>query len=175
MLEARTFLKSLEGARKTLEAEGAIFKGEYVIHDVIYKSLDPNKTLAQEFLRLRHNKKNIWEEKDFIVAIKNTEVREVGKNSIIPIKEGFDTEVEANKYIEQNLLDRFEYDYEFDRIGWQYDLGEDQVDLEDIEGHFSIEVKSKTEEGIKRLLKIFDMVDALKGPSVVAIKEILNR
>lgn len=173
MLEARSFIKSLDEAKKILEEQGAIFKGEYLIHDVIYKSIDPNKNLADEFLRLRHNKLNIWSEKDFVVAVKNTQLKEIGKNSTIPIREEFTTKEEALRYIEENLLDRFIFDYEFDRIGWQYDLGEDQVDLEDIQGHYSIEVKSKTEEGLKKLVNLFGMEDIIKGPSVVSIKEML--
>ena len=174
MLEARSFLKSLDEAKKVLKEKGAVFKGEYKIHDTIFKSLDPSRGLEKEFLRLRHNQINIWSEKDFIVAVKNTELEEVGKNSVIPVREEFDAEEEAKKYIEDNLLYAFTYDYEFDRIGWQYSLGEDEVDLEDIEGNFSIEVKSETEDGLKRLVELFNMENILKGPSVVIIREILK-
>ena len=120
-------------------------------------------------------KKNIWQEKDFVVVVKNTDVKSIGKNSIIPIREEFDTEMEARKYIEENLSGNFMYDYEFDRTGWQYDLGEDQVDLEDIEGHFSIELKSNTEEGLKKILGTFGIQETIKGPSVVTVKKMLNR
>jgi hypothetical protein len=175
MLEARNFVKSLDEAKKILSANNAVYKGEYKIHDIIYFSKDSQKTFADEFLRLRLVLKNIWDEKEVVVAIKNTEVKEIGKNSNIPLKKYFDTEGEAKGYIENNLLDKFIYSYEFDRMGWQYDLGDDQVDLEDIEGFLSIEVKSETEEGLKRLVNLFNMENILKGPSVVPIKELLKR
>lgn len=175
MLEARTFVKNFDKAKEILKSHNAIFKGEYFIHDVIYASKDPGKTLVDEFLRLRMIPKNIWEEKDFVVAIKNTELKSIGKNSIIPFRKEFDFEEEARKFIKENLLDRFQYSYEFDRTGWQYFIGQDGVDLEDIEGHFSIEIKSKTEEGLQKLAQLFDIRDPIKGPSVVAIKELLNK
>jgi hypothetical protein len=65
--------------------------------------------------------------------------------------------------------------FEYGCIGWQYDMGEDQVDLEDIEGHFSIEFKSKTVEGLKNLLEVFGITEVIRGPTVVAVKERLGR
>jgi hypothetical protein len=175
MLEARTFVDNFDRAKEILKSEGAIFKGEYEIHDIIFSPKDPAKTLSQEFLRLRLVPKNIWNEKEVIVAIKNTEVRKVGKDVTVPLKREFDSREEAEKFISENLLDRFEYAYEFGRVGWQYDLGEDQVDLEDIEGHHSIEIKSKTEEGLEELADLFSITDTLNGPLVASMKHILRK
>lgn len=175
MLEARAFLHNLDLAYKTLLTLKAEPKGEYQIHDKIFKS-KTGESLNEVFLRLRHVSKNIWSEKPFIVAIKKTELKSIGKNSIIPIKEQFDTLEAAEKYIAENYADQFEFDFEFDRTGWQYDIGKDQVDLEDIEGNYSIECKSETEEGLKALCAYFVCDDAIiEGPSVTAVKEILGR
>ena len=175
MLEARTFVKNFDRAKEILEAEKAVFKGEYEIHDIIFAPKDNHKTLADEFLRLRVVPKNIWNEKQVIVAIKNTEVKDVGKNSTIPFKKEFDSKEEAQKFIEENFLDKFNYCFEFSRVGWQYDLGGEQVDLEDVEGYPSIEIKSKTEEGLRKLADMFDIKDTIKGPAVVAVKELLQK
>jgi hypothetical protein len=177
MFDARTFPSSIDKAQKILMQESADFKGEYTIHDIIFSSKDPEQTLDKIFLRLRLVPQNIWNEKPFIVAIKNTDIKEVGKQSIIPLKKQFDTEIDARDFINTNYLDQFEYAYEFDRKGWQYDLGEDQIDLEDIESHFSIEYKSQTENKLKELLKKFNVYseDVIKGPSVIAIRNILKR
>jgi hypothetical protein len=174
MIEARIFVTDLAPYRAILLAHDVVLKGEYKIHNYIYASTNPTKTLSDEFLRLRLIPQNIWKDKAVVVAIKNTEVKEVGKNSVIPLKMQFDTEAEGRKYIEENLLDKFVYDFEFGCIGWQYDLGEDQVDLEDIQGHYSIEVKSKKEEGVKRLLGMLGIQDIITGPSVVAMKKLLK-
>lgn len=179
MLEARVFIKSVDFARDILTEQKAIFKGEYALRDSIFAPTDPNKTLLDSFLRLRVISKNIWDEKNVIVSIKNTELKKLGKDSKIPLRKEFDREDEAVKFIEENLSGEFQYSFEFDRIGWQYNLGEDQVDLEevvsDIENRFSIEVKSPTEAGLERLLQMFSMEDPIKGPSVVAVKELLGK
>lgn len=175
MIDARTFTNDLDSARKILLDSGATFKGEYLIHDIIYKLKDGSQDIGSLFLRLRIVPKNIWGEKPYIVAIKKTELKQVGKESIIPIKEQFDTEQAARDFVAEKYTETFELDYEFDQIGWQYDLGEDQVDLEDIEGHGSIEFKSKTEEGLKVLIEKFNATNPIVGPSVVAVKKLLNR
>lgn len=175
MLEARTFVENFDKAKEVLASLSAKFKGEYEIHDIIFASKDPSKTMVEEFLRLRSIPKNIWNEKNFIVAIKHTEIKNIGKDYTTPLKEQFDTIEQAQKFVDENLLDKFEYSFEFHRIGWQYDLSEGQVDLEDIEGFLSIEIKSKTEEGLKRLADLFDIKDTIKGPSVVAVKELLKK
>ena len=177
MFDARTFPRSLDGANRILKEEGAVFRGEYVIHDTIFASKDSIQNLGTIFLRLRHIPKNIWSEKEYIVVIKNTEIKEVGKQSIIPIKNQFDIETEAREFIENNYSVTFEYAFEFDRTGWQYDMGVDQVDLEDIEGNFSIEFKSPTENGLKKLLQKFqvELSEVIQGPSVIAIQDIIQR
>ena len=175
MFDARTFLNGLDRAKEVLKNNGADFKGEYTIHDIIYKSKNPEEGLNEVFLRLRLVRQNIWDEKPFIVAIKNTEIKKVGKQSIIPVKKQFDTREEAEKFLQENYLDKFEYDFEFDRVGWQYFIGKDGVDLEEIEGYYSIEFKSRVEENLQKLLDLFGVKDIITGSSVVKIKEILNR
>lgn len=177
MLEARTFVSNIDKARKTLLDNGAVFKGEYQCKDTIFSPLDSAKTLKDEFLRLRINVKNIWAEKDVIVAVKQTERRDFGKNSVIPLKKEFDSESEARAFIEANLTNDFKYDFQFTRTGWQYDLGENQVDLEKVEDLpdcYTIEVKSKTEYGLKNLVDMLGITSIIQGPSVVEIKRLLS-
>ena len=40
MFDARIFLNEIDSARKILSKNQAVFKGEYVIHDIIYASRD---------------------------------------------------------------------------------------------------------------------------------------
>ncbi len=177
MLEARAFVGEIETARKILVDKGAIFKGEYICRDLIFAPPDASKGLKDEFLRLRINEKNIWNEGDVIVALKKTEQKEVGKNSLIPFKKEFSSESEARKYIEENFEQDFQYDFEFTRTGWQYDLGENQVDLEQVHGleHcFSIEVKSNTEEGLRELLRMLHIDSTIDGPSVIEMKRLFS-
>jgi len=177
MNDARTFPKELDSARKILENLNADFKGYYEIHDEIYKSKDSNQPLSQVFLRLRHVPINIWGEKEFIVVMKNTLLQEVGKQSVISVKEQFDTREEAESFIASKFGEDFVKDFDFFRVGWQYFLSNgDGIDLEEIEGHPSIEYKSKTQEGLKALLEKFGVQedDVAKGPSVVVVREKLG-
>jgi len=175
MFDARIFCKELNTAHRILKNKQAIFKGEYVIHDSIFSSKIPEIGIGSMFLRLRYVSKNIWNDKPFIVTIKETELKTIGKVSTISAKTEFDTKQEAEIFIKNNYSSQFSYLYKFDRVGWQYDLEKDQVDLEDIEGHYSIEFKSKTEDGLRELLKYFGNPEPIRGPSVVVIKELLHR
>ncbi len=176
MVDARIFPKTLEDAKVILEQVGAVYKGEYFIVDTIYASVDAEQTLDKTFLRLRIIPKNIWNEKPVIVALKNTEIKVVGKQSYVPLKKEFDTNLEALQFIEIECGDLLTPVFTFERTGWQYFIGEDGVDLEDIEGHPSIEFKSKTEEGIKKLLALFNISESevIRGPSVVTVKKLLD-
>jgi hypothetical protein len=82
---------------------------------------------------------------------------------------------EAKQFIKSNYADTFEYSFTFERTGWQYDIDKNQIDLEDIEGYPSIELKSSTEEDLHKLLKFFEAKNVITGPSVVAIKKILQK
>ena len=134
--------------------------------------------LIDEFLRLRVIPENIWDEKQVILALKQTHIREVGKRSEVPFKLQFDDKSEAELYYEQNLKDKFVRAFAFSRVGWQYFLRNgDVVDLEIVERDFpTIEFKSETDEGIQKLLARFDInsEDVITGPSVVAVKEKLS-
>mgnify|MGYP001569029849 CR=1 FL=1 len=177
MFDARIFPLNLKDAEVILHREHAVCKGDYLISDKIYESKDPKQTLDKIFLRLRLVPKNIWRERPVVVALKNTELKKVGKQSKINVKQEFDTEAEAQEFIDKNYSNEFQFSFEFNRKGWQYFLGEDGIDLEDIEGHYSIEFKSKTEEGLQKLLDLFGVKpeEVIKGPSVVAVKEFLKK
>ena len=178
MIEARVFTDSLDHAKEVLESESAVLKGKYVIQDTIYRNIDDHISLTDEFLRLRVIPENIWDEKQVILALKRTRLRDIGKNSDIPFKLQFDHKEEAAEYYDQNLKDRFVRAFSFSRIGWQYLLPSgDVVDLEVVEDIYpSIEFKSGTDEGIQRLLSRFDVdqKEVITGPSVVAVKDKLG-
>ncbi len=177
MIEARVFVDSLDSAKNLLKQENAELKGKYKIHDTIYRNVDKSIPLIEEFLRLRVVPENIWNEKKVILALKQTELRKVGKNSHIPIKLQYDERKEAEEYYDRNLKDRYVKDFDFWRIGWQYFLPNgDVVDLEVIENNYhSIELKSDTDGGMEKLLDKFNIKeeDVISGPSVVAVRDLL--
>lgn len=178
MIEARIFADGLDRTREQLDDLGAEDKGRYTIDDAIYRNIDESVELIDEFLRLRVIPENIWDEKPVILALKQTELRTLGKNSRIPLKLQFDTKAEAEAYYTQNLKDEYIFDFSFSRVGWQYFLPNgDVVDLEILENKFpSVEFKSDTDEGLRRLLGLFAVSEdsVMRGPSVVAFKKVLQ-
>ncbi|MEI6400211.1 MAG: hypothetical protein WCO58_01665 [bacterium] len=177
MIEARSFVREIETTRKTLEDNGAVFKGEYILTDKIYSSYNPVKGLDDEFLRLRVYHKNIWPQKDIIVAVKIHDQKEIGVDAEVPLKQGFDSLEEAEKFIQENLLDKYKYEYQFTRTGWQYSLNEDEIDLErvdDIKDFYTVEFKSKTVEGLRKLEILLNLKDVIRGPIASHMKEIIE-
>lgn len=175
MIEARIFTDEIDTARSTLEKLGAVSQGKYVIDDEVYRNRDESVSLVDEFLRIRSIPENIWEEKPFIIALKQTQLRTVGKESRIPLKLQFDTKADAQEYFRLNLQNEYVFDYAFSRVGWQYFLPNgDVVDLEILENAYpSIEFKSTTGHGVERLLGLFAVShdQVITGPSVMAFKQ----
>ncbi len=178
MIEARVFIDNLDSARDILQQERAELQGFYTIHDTIFQNKDASIPLSEEFLRLREIPKNIWSEKPVILALKQTKLRKVGKDTIVPVKLQFDRREDAQKYYEEHFADTYVKDFDFWRVGWQYFMpGGEVVDLEIIEDVYSsIEFKSNTDEDMERLLGKFTIRSEaiIQGPSVVAIKELLS-
>jgi len=177
MIEVRAFSSNLDNAKAILAQEDATLKGEYTIHDTIYRNIDSTIPLDEEFLRLREIPKNIWDEKEVILALKQTKLRKIGKNSHVPIKLQYDKREDAERYYEENLQDAYVEDFNFWRVGWQYLLKDGNVvDLEIIEKKYpSIELKSATDAGIEKLVGRFAIrkEDIITGPSVVTIKQLI--
>ena len=179
MIEARVFLSSIDevnNIRKKLENFNAVFKGEYCLTDKIYSSYNPKKELDDEFLRLRIYHKNIWPQKDVILSVKIHDQKEIGVDAAAPLKKEFDTEEDANKYIEDNLLDKYKYEFTFTRTGWQYDLNEDQVDIEkvdDLENFYTIEFKSQTIQGLRNIENLLNLKDIILGPIASHMKSLI--
>jgi len=178
MIEARTFVLEIDTIKKLLEDNDAVLKGEYVITDKIYSSYNPPKGLDDEFLRVRTHLKDIWNNPNVLVAVKIHEQKEIGVDTVVPLKKGFETEEEALAFVNENLLNQYNYEYEFNRTGWQYSLGEDEVDLErvdDLENFYTIEFKSSTIDGLKRLETLLELKNVIRGPIASHMKELLNK
>ena len=178
MIEARTFVLEVNTARKILEENKARFKGEYALRDKIYSSYNPLKGLDEEFLRVRIYQKNIWNDSNVVVAVKIHEQKEIGVDTVVPLKKGFETEGEALRFVEENLLNQYKYEFEFNRTGWQYNLGDDQVDLErvdDLKDFYTIEFKSNTVEGLKKLETLLKLENVIRGPIASHMKELIHQ
>ena len=178
MIEARTFLKEIESTKKLLEENGASFKGEYILKDKIYSSYNPKKDLDDEFLRVRTYYKDIWNNPKVLVSVKIHDQKEIGVDTVVPIKKGFENEEDALNFVNENLLNQYKYEYEFNRTGWQYILGEYEIDLErvdDLDNFYTVEFKSDTVDGLRKLETILNLKDVIRGPIASHMKELINK
>ena len=178
MIEARTFLKEIESTKKLLEENGASFKGEYILKDKIYSSYNPKKDLDDEFLRVRTYYKDIWNNPKVLVSVKIHDQKEIGVDTVVPIKKGVENEEDALNFVNENLLNQYKYEYEFNRTGWQYILGEYEIDLErvdDLDNFYTVEFKSDTVDGLRKLETILNLKDVIRGPIASHMKELINK
>lgn len=178
MIEARTFVSEIDTVKHILEDQGAIYKGEYVLTDKIYSSYNPPKELDDEFLRVRTYHKDIWSNPPVLVAVKIHNQKEIGVDTVVPLKKGFETEEEALVFVNENLLNQYKYEYEFNRTGWQYSLGEDEIDLErvdDLKDFYTVEFKSNTVEGLKKLESLLELKDVIRGPIASHMKKLIEK
>lgn len=172
MIEGRAVISSIEHAKKKVEELGAIFKGEYIFKDIIFFPEKEDFNLSDDFLRMRVYLKTNWPTTNVVLIRKQTEFKSTGKVDRIIFKEEFDTEKEALGYVENNLSSEFKLGFEFSRTGWQFQLENHRLFIEDIDDFKpSIEIEAKTEEELKSL---FDKLDIIKKINE-SIPEIMRR
>lgn len=160
MIEGRAIISGIENTRKKVEQLGAAFKGEYIFKDVIFILKQDDFNLSDDFLRMRVYSKNNWSTKNVVLVRKQTEFKSTGKINKIILKEEFDTEKEALDFVQENLSSEFKREFEFSRTGWQYQLANHRIFIEDVEGFKpSIEIEAETEDELKSL---FDKIGILE-------------
>jgi adenylate cyclase class IV len=163
MIEARAVVESVEKARNSVESLGAEFKSDYAFKDIIYVPKKADYNLSDDFLRVRVMTKRNWPTKDVILVRKQTEWKEHGKLDNIVLREEFDTEEEAVDYIDKHLSTEFERGFEYSREGWQYQLGDSRIFVEDIGGYGpSVEVEADTEQQLQDILDKIGVKEVVK-------------
>ena len=177
MIEARIFVDTLDPARRVLNRLGAQSCGSYEIIDAVYRRRDHSVDLGDDFLRLRQTPQTIWDEKQFVLVVKQTQLQRIGKQAAIPVRHEFDTLEAMVAWYQDNLADKYEHDFTFHRTGEQFNLPDgEQVDLEINEQWPTIEFKATTTDGLAELLRQFsiDEEQLIAGPSVVAMRQLLK-
>jgi hypothetical protein len=91
------------------------------------------------------------------------------------LKKEFDSEEEANNFIEAELSSEFEHGFEYEREGWQYDLGKHRIFVEDIKGFKpSIEIEASTEKEIEVLFEKIGVLEKIHASMPEIMRGILN-
>ncbi len=163
MIECRGIILNIEDTKKEVEKLGAVFKSEYMFKDIIFI---PNKdyfNLSDDFLRMRVYTKTNWPTKKIVLVRKQTEFKSIGKVDKIILKEEFDTEKDALEFINKNLAPEFKQGFEFSRTGWQYQLEDKRIFIEDIKGFKpSVEIEVNTEEELTPLFEKLNIIKKVK-------------
>ncbi len=173
MIEGRAIISSIEDARKKVEQLGAIWKGEYIFKDIIFIPKKDNFNLSDDFLRIRVYSKTNWPTKSFVLVRKQTEFKSVGKIDKVILKEEFDSEEKAIDFVKNNLSSEFKKGFKFSRIGWQYQLENLRIFIEDIEGYKpSIEIEAETEEELKLLFDKLNIIEKVNESIAEIMRQI---
>lgn len=174
MIEARAIIESIDKTRTKLESLGAEYEGDYAFKDMIF--IHRNRSLSQDFLRIRVYSRNNWATKNVILERKQTKWKFMGKVDNVIIREQFDSVVPAQKYIEKNLSSEFEENFEFLREGWQYLWDNHRVFVEDIAGYYpTVELEAENEHMLKSKLKKIGYVKVLKKSVAEIMQEELSK
>lgn len=172
MIEGRAIISGIEDTRKKVEQLGATFKGEYIFKDVIFIPKKDDFNLSDDFLRMRVYSKTNWPTKNVVLVRKQTEFKSTGKIDKIILKKEFDTENEALNFVEESLSSEFIMGFEFSRTGWQYQLENHRIFIENVEDFKpSIEIEAETEEELKSLFDKFDIIEIINE----SMPEIMRR
>lgn len=162
MIEARAIIKNIEKTKEKVEELGAEFKSNYLLKDIIFVPKKENYNLSDDYIRIRIHFKSNWPTKRVMVVRKQAEFKEIGKADNIIINEGFDTEDEAFEFVRKNIQG-FCKGFEFEREGWQYQLNNNQIYIENIKGWKpTVEIEAESEGELKELFDKIGIVEIVK-------------
>jgi hypothetical protein len=103
---------------------------------------------------------------------KQTKLRDAGKIDEVVLKKEFDALGEAQKFIEVNFKDEFEYSFEFSKEGWEYELDSIRVWVEDVKEYKpSIEVGAEDSESLEKTYDKLGIVEKLNKSLPEIIQE----
>lgn len=135
---------------------------EFAFYDLVYMNKD-GASITDDTLKIRVYKYNEWNSKAVLVIRKKAEVINGVKEDKFLIREEFDTESEALKYVDDNLKDVFDYKFKLEKSGVEYQNEDLRIWVEDIKSlGISIEFGSESQEKIEDAIKLFDVKERLE-------------
>ncbi len=137
------------------------FKTDFSFYDLVY--INKNGTLiTDDMLKIRVYQSNHWKSKDVLVIRKIAPLVNGTKEDKVLLKEEFDTVEEAISYVDNYLLNDYDYGFKLQKTGIQY--GNEKVDLwkENVENlGLSVEIGSEDEELIEKVFSDLDVEERL--------------
>lgn len=147
---------------ENLSKLNAIKMHDFAFYDLVYMNKD-GASITDDTLKIRVYKHNEWNSKAVLVIRKKAEVINGVKEDKFLIREEFDTESEALKYVDDNLKDVFDYKFKLEKSGVEYQNEDLRIWVEDIKSlGISIEFGSESQEKIEDAIKLFDVKERLE-------------
>lgn len=161
MFYTRIILKSKENLLENLKKLGAIKKHDFAFYDLVYLNRD-GSSITDDTLKVRVYKHNEWNSKAVLVIRKKAEVVDGVKEDKFLVREEFDTESEALKFVDENFKDSFDYQFKLEKSGEEYQNEDLRICVEDIKDMgISIEFGSESQDRIEEAIALFDVKERL--------------
>lgn len=161
MFYTRIILKSKENLLENLKKLGAIKKHDFAFFDLVYLNRD-GSSITDDTLKVRVYKHNEWNSKAVLVIRKKAEVVDGVKEDKFLVREEFDTESEALKFVDENFKDSFDYQFKLEKSGEEYQNEDLRIWVEDIKDMgISIEFGSELQDKIEEAIALFDVKERL--------------
>lgn len=161
MFYTRIILKSKENLLENLKKLGAIKKHDFAFFDLVYLNRD-GSSITDDTLKVRVYKHNEWNSKAVLVIRKKAEVVDGVKEDKFLVREEFDTESKALKFVNENFKDSFDYQFKLEKSGEEYQNEDLRIWVEDIKDMgISIEFGSELQDKIEEAIALFDVKERL--------------
>ena len=137
------------------------FKCDFSFYDLIYVNKD-GTSITDDTLKIRVYQINHWNSKNVLVIRKVAPLINGSKEDKVLLREDFDTVEEAKEYVNDNLLNEYEFAFKLQKSGNQY--GNDDLDLwkEDVINlGISVEIGSEDETLLEEAFNSLDIKERL--------------
>ena len=137
------------------------FKCDFSFYDLVYVNRD-GTTITDDTLKIRVYRVNHWNNKNVLVIRKVAQVVNGTKEDKFLLREEFDTVEEAQRFVNDTLLENYEFAFKLQKRGVQY--RNEKMDLwkEDIlDLGISVEIGSENDKLMEELLASLDIKERL--------------
>ena len=160
MKYVRGILKS-DNVDEVVSKYGLEYKCDFSFYDLVYVN-KRGTPITDDTLKIRVYQTNHWKSKDVLVIRKIAPLINGSKEDKILLREEFDTVEEALEYVNNNLLNEYEFAYKLSKSGIQY--GNENIDLwkEDIiDLGLSVELGSSDEKLLEEVFNSLNVEERL--------------
>ena len=161
MLYSRIVINN-ENINTILEDLNCKLKSEFDFYDLIYLS-KLGKSITEDTLKIRVYNKNEWDTKDVLVIRKTASLIDGAKEDRVLLQEEFDDLESAQKYVNNNFKNEFEFAFKLSKCGKEYISDKCRIWLEEIKDFgLSVEIGASTQQLLDYVINKFDVVEKLE-------------